>query len=68
TAYHRLDLSTQCEFTMARLKSALGVSVLNVYERNNVSFREYQGVGATALVNDVTLMGRVINVFARIGF
>jgi len=68
TAYHRLDLSTQCEFTMARLKSALGVSVLNVYDRNNVSFREYQGVGATALVNDVTLMGRVINVFARIGF
>ncbi len=66
--YHRLDLSTQFEFKMTGVRSTVGVSVLNVYNRQNTSLREYQGVGATAFINDVSLMGRAINVFARIGF
>lgn len=67
-AYHRLDLSTQREFRMAGVKSTLGVSVLNVYNRSNVWFRDYQGLGSTSIVNDVTLMGRTVNFFAKIGF
>ena len=66
--YHRLDVSTQGEFTLFGAKSTLGVTIFNVYDRKNVWYRSYQTFGGSGSVNDVTLMGRAINVFFRFGF
>jgi hypothetical protein len=66
--YHRLDVSTQGEFTLFGAKSTLGLTIFNVYDRKNVWYRSYQAFGGSGSVNDVTLMGRAINVFFRFGF
>jgi hypothetical protein len=67
-AYHRLDVSTQWQFQFRRLKSAVGATVFNVYNRENVWFREYQTVGPSATVDNIMLMGRAANVYIRFGF
>lgn len=67
-AYHRLDLSTQRDFTFGRLRSSLGVTVFNVYDRKNVAYYEYDTTGETLTGNEVLLMGRALNVRLRIGF
>jgi hypothetical protein len=67
-AYHRLDLSLQRNMSFLGSDSTLGVTASNVYDRKNVWYREYQTFGGTGSVNDVTLMGRAINVFLRLGF
>ncbi len=65
-AYHRLDLSTEREFRFGGFKSTVGVTVFNVYDRDNVRVRVYESTGSTA--NDLTYMGRVVNGFVRFGF
>jgi hypothetical protein len=40
--------------------------VFNVYDRKNVRTRGYELAGNT--LYDLTCMGRVVNVFARVGF
>jgi ferric enterobactin receptor len=65
-AYHRLDLSTEREFRLGGFKSTVGVTVFNVYDRDNVRTRGYEVAGGTSY--DLTYMGRVVNVFARLGF
>jgi ferric enterobactin receptor len=65
-SYHRLDLSTEREFRFGGFKSTVGVTVFNVYDRDNVRVRVYESTGSTA--NDLTYMGRVVNGFVRFGF
>lgn len=66
--YHRLDLSTQGDFQLLGTKSTLGVTVFNLYNRQNVWYRSYQTFGGTGTVNDVALMGLAVNAFLRVGF
>jgi ferric enterobactin receptor len=67
-AYHRLDLSTERDFRIGGVKSTVGVTVFNVYDRKNVAYRTIQTIGDTVTANDVTLMGRAVNGWVRVGF
>ena len=66
--YHRLDLSIQGEFELFGAKTTLGVTIFNVYDRQNVWYRSYQTFGGSGTANDVLLMGRAVNVFFKVGF
>ncbi len=66
--YHRLDVSTQGDLRLLGVKSTVGVTVFNLYGRQNVWYRTYQAFGGSGVANDVTLMGRAINAFIKVGF
>jgi ferric enterobactin receptor len=66
--YHRLDVSAQGDFRAWGMKSTIGVTAFNVYDRQNVWYRTYQTFGGSGAANDVTFMGRAFNLFYRIGF
>lgn len=68
TAYHRLDVSTEREFQFGMLKSTAGVSVFNIYNQQNVWYRQLRAVGPSLVMNDMMLMGRVVSAFLRVGF
>ena len=65
--YHRLDLSLEGNFRMLGLQTTIGVTGFNIYDRQNVWYRTYQTFGGAGTINDVTLMGRAINAFMRVG-
>jgi hypothetical protein len=67
-AYHRLDLSGQRDFNLGGLKTSVGSTLFNVYDRQNVAYTEYQVANAAVTSTDVLLMRRAINVFVRFGF
>jgi ferric enterobactin receptor len=66
--YHRLDLSTQRDFKVFAVKASLGATVFNVYDRKNISSYEYEYAGSSFTANEVTMMGRAVNAFVRLGF
>ena len=57
----------QGDFRFLGMSNTVGVTAFNVYDRQNVWYRSYQTFGGTGAANDVTLMGRAINVFVRLG-
>jgi hypothetical protein len=67
-AYHRLDVSGRRDFSLGALKATLGATVFNVYGRQNIAYTEYQVANAAVVSNDILLMRRAVNVFARIAF
>jgi hypothetical protein len=67
-AYNRLDLSTQHEFNLAGIKSSVGGTLFNVYDRSNILFYEYETAGQALTPHGVTMMGRSLNLFFRVGF
>jgi hypothetical protein len=67
-AYHRLDLSGQRDFNLGVLKATVGATLFNVYDRQNVAYTEYQVANEAVVSNDVLLMRRAVNVFARFSF
>ena len=66
--YHRLDLTLQRDFRLRHFKSTVGATVFNVYNRPNIWVKQYQAIGTSLATNDVTMLGRAVNVFARVGF
>jgi len=66
--YNRLDLSTQHDFSLAGIKSSVGGTVFNVFDRQNILFYEYETAGQSLTAHDVTMMGRWLNLFFRVGF
>jgi hypothetical protein len=52
---------------MLGLQTTVGVTGFNIYDRQNVWYRTYQTFGGAGTINDVTLMGRAINAFMRVG-
>jgi len=67
-AYHRLDVSGQRDFILGALKTTVGATVFNVYDRKNIAYTEYQVANAAVVSNDVLLMRRAANVFVRFTF
>lgn len=55
--YHRLDLSATMRFTLKSLKYHFGISVFNVYNRDNVWYRRYLAESTPVVVRDITLLG-----------
>jgi hypothetical protein len=67
-AYHRLDVSTQVDLRARSIPIVLGLTLVNVYDRKNIAYREYEVVGDALGTNDVTLMGRAVNASVRFVF
>jgi len=67
-AYHRLDLSVTYRFTLGRTKSNLGLSIFNVYGRDNVWYREFDVEDNEIIIMDVNTLGFTPNVFFSIKF
>ena len=67
-AYHRLDVSGQRDFNLGLLKATVGATLFNAYDRHNVAYTEYQVANEAVVPNDVLLMRRAVNVFARFAF
>jgi ferric enterobactin receptor len=66
TALHRLDLSSEYQIHLGALRSTVGATVFNVYNRRNAWYQTVEVTNQT--VNDFALMGRAVNVFLRVGF
>ena len=66
--FSSLDLSSQHDFTIGGVKSTVGGTVFNVYDRRNIMFYEYETAGLFLTPHDVAAMGRSLNLFFRVGF
>ncbi len=67
-AYHRLDLAATYDFTIGGTDLSAGVSVFNVYNRNNVWRKEYDVVEGELIETDVTYMGVTPSLFIKVRF
>jgi ferric enterobactin receptor len=66
--YHRLDLSATYDLKVFGLKSKLGLTLFNVYDRKNVWYREFDIQQHELVQNDIQFMGFVINLFLDVKF
>lgn len=66
--YHRLDLSATYDFKLGGTDLSAGVSVFNVYNRQNVWRKEYDVVEGELIETDVTYMGITPSLFIKIRF
>jgi outer membrane receptor for ferrienterochelin and colicin len=68
-AYHRLDLSASWNFyTGETSRATAGVSVFNVYNRENVWRREYDVIQNEIVATDVNYLGLTISGFLNVDF
>ena len=67
-AYHRLDVSTERDFSFGRIGTSLGATVFNVYDQKSAIAVEYDSIAGTLAAHDVTQMGRAVNAFLRVRF
>ena len=67
-AYHRMDLSATYRFSLGTEgnNAKVGLSVFNLYNRDNVWYREFAVEDQTTAVTDVTYLGFTPNLFFRI--
>jgi len=66
--YHRLDLSATYDLSAWGLKSKLGLTLFNVYNRKNVWYKEFDIQEHDLVANDIQFMGFVVNMFWDIKF
>jgi len=66
--YHRLDVSGTYDAEIFGLKSRLGLTLFNVYNRKNVWYREFDIQQHELVQNDIQLMGFVLNLFLDVRF
>ena len=55
-AYHRFDLSATRDINFGNSKGSLGISFFNVYNRNNVWYKEYEVIEGELLETNVSLL------------
>lgn len=68
-AYHRLDLSAHYKFNLDnKIKADLGVSIFNLYNRNNVWHYEYDFNQTPVLVTAIEHLGMTPNLSFNIQF
>ena len=67
-AYHRLDLSASYRFPLAGTTSILGASIFNVYNRDNVWYKEFDVVEGEIFENNILYMGLTFNLFLTLRF
>jgi hypothetical protein len=66
--YHQLDVSAQVARHFGAMTAAVGVTVFNVYDRQNVVGYDYEAASSTAITSQTTLMRRAGDIFFRVGF
>ncbi len=67
-AYHRLDLSANRKFQIGKLDANVGISLFNLYGRQNIWFIEYDFTQEPVLVSEVTYLGFTPNFSFSINF
>ena len=68
-AYHRLDVSASLRLIDFELPNwEVGLSVLNLYNRQNVSYRKYDLDVTPITVTDVTMLGMIPTLFVKASF
>ncbi len=67
-SYHRLDLAVSYAFELGPARGALGLTAFNVYDRQNVWYKEFTSVGGEIVENTIHLMGRTINAYLTVRF
>ncbi len=55
--YHRMDVSANYNFNLGETKAKIGLSVFNVYNRNNTWYKEYDVIEGELLETDISLLG-----------
>ncbi len=62
-AYHRFDLSATRDINFGNSKGSLGISFFNVYNRNNVWYKEYEVIEGELLETNVSLLNFTPSLF-----
>jgi hypothetical protein len=66
--YHQLDASAQVARHLGPATATVGVTVFNVYDRQNIASFDYEAAASTAIVSQTNLMRRAFDIFLRVGF
>ena len=61
--YHRFDLSGTYDFKLGHSKAALGLTLTNIYNRENTWYNEYEVIEGELLETNVSLLGFTPSVF-----
>ena len=64
--YHRLDLAANYNFEWGASRGTIGLSLFNLYGRNNVWYREFDLTEGDLLVTDINYLGFTPNLRFRI--
>jgi hypothetical protein len=67
-AFHQLDVSVSRQFESEVMQVEIGLSVFNVYNRRNVSYRQYNLTTVPITVTDIALLGFTPTVYAQFHF
>lgn len=55
--YHRMDVSANYNFKLGESKAKIGLSIFNLYNRNNTWYKEYDVIEGELLETDISLLG-----------
>ncbi|PWJ42941.1 TonB-dependent receptor domain-containing protein [Sediminitomix flava] len=67
--YHRMDLSATYHFKLGnKTKGDIGMSIFNVYDNDNIWYKEFQIVDEEIVETDVNMLGFTPNVFLTLYF
>jgi len=61
--YHRLDFSVTYDFNLENAKASTGLSLTNIYNRNNTWYNEYEVIEGELLETNVSLLGFTPSLF-----
>ena len=61
--YHRLDLSATYNFRINQTKADLGLSLFNLYNRQNIWYKEFDVIDGELLETDVLLQSFTPSLF-----
>jgi len=67
-AYHRMDLAVTYRFNLGDADAALGATLFNVYNRQNIWYKEYDVIEGEIIENNINLMGMTFNLYLNIKF
>lgn len=66
--YNQLDVSAQIAHSFGAVTTTVGVTVFNVYDRQNVAYYDFEAAGPAAINSQTQLMRRAGDIFFRVGF
>ncbi|MEL6867288.1 MAG: TonB-dependent receptor [Bacteroidota bacterium] len=61
--YHRFDLSATYDFNLGNSRASAGLSIFNLYNRQNVWYREYEVIEGELLETNITLLNLTPSLF-----
>ncbi|MBU1095359.1 MAG: TonB-dependent receptor [Bacteroidetes bacterium] len=66
--YHRLDVSASYKFRNRSFDGELGLSVFNLYNRNNIWYKKYDLTVSPIEVTNVSMLGIIPTIFFKVNF